>query len=256
MIHRGPLPSGTRRDTLSKSAEADLRNALEADSSLARAWATLAQVLRVQEGQLAAAEAAARRALQADAYLEEGPYVVDRLYRASLDLARYDSAAAWCREGRRRFPHDWRFLECRLTLLGYDTGAPPNLDGAWRLYRELEQLDPPQAARAANRPYSTLFRRMAVARVAARAGLGDSARALIRASRRDAGTDSTLLASLAYDEAVVRFLLGERDAVFSLLEDYLRMKPDHRNLLATDPKFESLRADPRYRRLLKPPETI
>jgi TolB-like protein/tetratricopeptide (TPR) repeat protein len=253
MSFRGPIPTGMQKDTLARRAEEDLRDALAADSSLARAWATLAQVLRVQEGQLAAAKVAARRALEEDAFLEEGPYVVDRLYRAELDLARYDSAVAWCREGGRRYPDDWHFVECRLNLLGYDPKAPPDLDGAWNLYRELGQLDPPQAARAANRAYSPIFRRMAVARVAARAGLADSARALIRISRREAGNDSTLLSSLLYDEAVVWFFLGENEAALSLLEAYVRAKPEQRRLIATDPKFESLRNHPRYRRLAEPP---
>jgi DNA-binding SARP family transcriptional activator/TolB-like protein/tetratricopeptide (TPR) repeat protein len=253
MVHRGPLPDGADKSALARGAETDLRHALASDSTLARAWATLAQVLRVQEGQLAAADAAARRALQADAFVEEGPYVVDRLYRASLDLARFDTAAAWCDEGRRRYPNHWKFVECRLALMGYGVQAPPTVDGAWRLFRELGQLDPPRAARAGSRPYSPIYRRMLVAKVVARAGLADSARVLIRASRREAGSDPKLIASLTYDEAAVRLLLGETDAALALLEEYVRANPNQRELIANHVAFQSLRDHPRFRRLVDPP---
>jgi DNA-binding SARP family transcriptional activator/TolB-like protein len=250
MVQLGPLPPGASADSLSAAAERDLNRALSIDSSLARAWATLSQLLRVQNGRLAAADAAARRALEADEFLEEAPLVIERLYRSSLQLARHDMASWWCDEGQRRFPTDWRFVECRLTLLGIEGAARPDPRAAERLFRELEQLDPPEQARAEKRPYTPIYRRMALARVAARVGLADSARALIAASRLAVGSDPELRSSLLYDEAYVRFLLEEREAVFALLQEYLRENPQHRKFLLTDQKFRALHADPRFQRLI------
>jgi DNA-binding SARP family transcriptional activator/TolB-like protein/tetratricopeptide (TPR) repeat protein len=249
MVQLGPLPAGADADSVSAAAEKDLNEALSRDPSLARAWATLSQLLRVQNGRLGEADAAARRALDADEFMEEAPLVVERLFRSSLHLARHDSASWWCGLGRRRFPTDWRFVECRLTLLGVEGGGGSDLREAERLFRELEQLDPPEQARADARAYSPIYRRMALARVAARAGLADSARALVAAARRETGRNPELRLSLLYDEAYVRLLLGERDAVFALLQEYLRGKPQHRKLLLADQKFRALHADPRFQRL-------
>lgn len=233
-----------------KAAERDLRAALAREPNRARAWATLSQLLRVQAGRLADAEIAARRALEEDEFVEEAPIIMERLYRSSVQLARYDSAAAWCARGHRRFPADWRFVECRLTLLGYPGPEPASVDLAWRLYRELEQLDPPDAARAAGRDYTPVFRKMAVARVAARAGQADTARTLSLAARAEVRGDSMLESAQAGDEAYVRLLLGERDSTIVLLGRMLAVQPRLRRQVAENVKYRSLYSDPRFRRLV------
>jgi DNA-binding SARP family transcriptional activator/TolB-like protein len=237
-------------DTLSAAAREDLNEALERDPSRAKAWSTLSQLLRVQEGRLAEAEVAARRALEEDEFLEDAPLIMERLYRSSVQLARYDSAAAWCSRGRERFPNHWRFVECRLTLLGYPGPEPANVALAWRLFRELEQMDPAEAARGAGRGYWRTYRRMAVARVAARAGLADSARALCFVARAEVRGDRELEGAQAGDEAYVRLLLGERDSALVLLKRHLEVQPRLHAQIARDVKFRPLRSDPRFRRLV------
>lgn len=233
------------QQALANAAQRDLNVALAADPSLARAWATLSQLLRVHRALHVPADQAARRALEADEFLEEAPAIVDRLYRTAVQLARFDSAGSWCERGRRRFPDDYRFVECRLTLLGYE-GVRPDVDLAWRLVRELEQMDPPNAAR----PYNPVFRRMLVARVAARASLADSARALVLAARAAVRGDTLMQSSQWNDEAYVRVLLGEPDSAIVLLERHVGVHARLREQVANNVKFRSLHADPRFRRLV------
>jgi tetratricopeptide (TPR) repeat protein len=201
---------------------------------------------------VARADAAARKALEADEYLLEAPLVIERLYRSEYTLARYDSASAWCRLGRERFPNDWRFVDCRLTLLGYQGGSAPDVGLALRLYDEASQLDPPEAARAAGRPYFPIYRRLAVARVLARAHQADSARAILTRVRREVGSDPALLSSFWYDEAYVRHLLGDDPGVvIALLERYVSTSPSYRDYVRNDVQFRDLHADPRFRSFLR-----
>lgn len=247
MVQRGIIQDSAAARTMTQAAERDLNGALAQDASLARAWATLSQLLRVQEGRLAESEVAARRALETDEFLEEAPLVMERLYRSSVQLARFDSAAAWCTRGRERFPADLRFVECRLTLLGYAGPEPPNVELAWRLTTELEQMDPP----GKSLPYTSTYRRMAVARVAARAGLADSARAISLAAREEVRGNRELEGAQAGDEAYVRLLLGERDSAIVLLERQLNALPRLRTQVAREVKFRALHDDPRFQRLVR-----
>jgi TolB-like protein/DNA-binding SARP family transcriptional activator len=167
------------------SAEQDLKTALERDPSRATAWSTLSQYLRLQ-GRHPEADVSARRALETDEFLADSDLIMERLYRSALLVGRFDEAWKWCGEGRMRFPTNWRFVECELTLLGYGRGTPEEVQRAWALRRELEQLDPSTNARASSRAYSPVFRDMDVALVLARAGMRDSARAVVARARRAA----------------------------------------------------------------------
>ncbi|HSA56557.1 MAG TPA: BTAD domain-containing putative transcriptional regulator [Gemmatimonadaceae bacterium] len=245
VVHLGRIDDRAVSESLLASARQDLEEAVSAAPSLARAWSTLSQLLRLQ-GDLAAADAAAERALVEDEFIDEAPLIVERLYRSSFALGRYDRAQSWCLRGRSGYPNDWRFLDCALTLMGYESGASPDPATAWTLYDELYQLDPPHAARHAARPYQPIYRLMAVSRVLARAGLRDSSRALIAAARSAVGEDADLEASLMYDEAYVRLLLGELDAAAELLERYVQARPQHGEYVARDVQFRRLRGHPRY----------
>ena len=245
LVFLGRIGDKRVSDSTLAAAEADLQDAVSADPSLARGWSTLSQLLRLR-GELASADVAAERALAEDEFIDEAPLIIERLYRSSFSLARYDKARAWCDRGHRQFPNDWRFLECGLTLMGYDEGATPSITAAWRLFDEMSQLDPPDKAIRSARPYSPIYRRMAVARVVARAGRADSARAMIARARASAANDGELRASLLYDEAYVRLLLGETKTAVALLEEYVRLKPHFRQYVAHDVQFRRLHGDPRF----------
>jgi DNA-binding SARP family transcriptional activator/TolB-like protein len=221
------------------AAEGDLRAAVAAEPRRASAWGALSQVV-LARGRFEEADVAARRALEADAYLEEAPLLLRRLYFAALGRADHPAAHDACGRGARMFPDDWQFVECRLTLLREDASRPPRPDEAWRLVRELERLDPAEAARTAGRAYAPVFRAMVAAAVSARAGDADSARAVLARARRETAGDPEARVSLAYDEAYLQVVLGDVEAARRSLEAYAAGRPGVREYLARDAVFRGL----------------
>jgi serine/threonine-protein kinase len=221
-----------------RQAEADLRNAVDRDSTLAGAWATLSYLLWYK-GRTAEAEITARRALREDAYLTDARGIYDQLFFTELMLGDFTQAAEWCQRGRVSFPGYWRFVECELTLMRH-SGAAPHPDSAWALVQALDSLDPPEKARAEGRTYHTIYRRIVAATISARAGRQDVARAEIARARRATRGDSTLSMDLAYDEAYLRLVLGEQARATELLRGYIKARPMARAYIARDPLFKGM----------------
>ena len=228
-------------DRLSK-AEADLRAALDRDSTLTRAWATLSRLLW-SKGSTAQAAIAARRALREDTYLAEAPDIYSRLFAADLMLGNFAEAGEWCRRGRLTLPDQWRFVECELTLMRHNATARPNPDSAWKLVAVLERLDPPDRAKSEGRTYHTIYRRVVAATISARAGRQGMARAEIARARRATAGDTTLSMDLNYDEAYLRLVLGERERATELIRKYLDARPLARDYLARDPLLRGFRIE-------------
>ncbi len=223
-----------------RAAETDLRAAVDRDSTRARAWATLSYLLWYR-GSSAEAGIAARRALREDAYLADARDVFVQLFYSELTLGRFGQAAEWCRRGRLSFPVDWRFLDCELTLLRHDVTSKPDPDRAWALVKELEGVDPADKASATGRPYFPIYRRVVAAAISARAGRRELARAELARARRATEGDSALRLDLAYDEAYLRLVLGERERAVLLLRGLVDSRPALVPLLARDPLFLGLR---------------
>jgi serine/threonine protein kinase/tetratricopeptide (TPR) repeat protein len=223
-----------------RKAEGDLRAAVDRDSTLATAWATLSYVLSVK-GSTAEAVIAAQRALREDAYLAGARDVFLQLFHAALMLGDFEQAGEWCQRGRLSSPADWRFVECELTLLRHNPDATPQPVRAWALVDELERLDPAAKAKAAGRQYHTIYRRVVAATISARTGRHDIARAEIARAIRATQGDTSLRLDLAYDEAYLRLVLGEPDRATELLRGLLNARPVLRPLLARDPLFRNLR---------------
>ncbi|HEX6106556.1 MAG TPA: hypothetical protein VFZ26_13305, partial [Gemmatimonadales bacterium] len=228
-------------------AEADLRaGAVPANPSQARAWATLSALLQAT-GRLAEANLLARRAYDADAFLAESPNILFRLYYTSLDLGNETEAVTWCDTGLSRFPDDWRFTYCKLTMLGWRTGAESagepgaEVARAWELVARLERLTSPEE-RAANLPRW----QMRVAPVLGRAGLRDSAEAVIRRARAAAPEDP----EMDFYEAEARILLGDREAALRLLARDLESNPRFREYVRANPVFRPLWNDPRFQSMV------
>jgi eukaryotic-like serine/threonine-protein kinase len=234
------LPNGPSDSTRVGAVERDLRAALDRDSTLAGAWATLSFVLWYK-GSLAEAGLAARRALREDAYLADARDVLLQLFFGDLWTGDFAQANRWCERGRLSFPNDWRFLECGLTLMRHDQDARPEPDSAWSLVRALERLDPAEEGRAEGRPYHSIYRRVVAATISARAGRFDVARAELARARRDTKGDSTLRLDLAYDEAYLRLTLGERERATALLRGLITARPFQGPILARDPLLRGLR---------------
>jgi len=230
------------------SAEADLRAAVVREPSLAGAWSTLSDLLE-SRGRFVEASQAAEEALRRDAFLQQGAEVVTRMYYGALTLERWDDAARWCRRGRRDYPAQWSLLDCPLTLLAMRPGKTPDPDSAWARLRTI-QAQEPAGGRELGPPYRHVYRRMMVAIVLARAGLADSARALIAAAHARVGNDADMRVSLLYDEARVRLFLGERERTMALLREYLRVNPQLRGYMARDFSWRPLWEDPRFRALV------
>jgi tetratricopeptide (TPR) repeat protein len=224
-----------------EEAERDLRAAVAADPGLASAWYRLSILVKYR-GRPAESDALARRALQADAYLVEADDLLSRLFFSAQFTGDYPEAWSLCAQGRQRFPRDWRFVECRLTLLRADTARAPDAAAALGALGELERMDPPDRARRAGRAYAPLFRRAVAAAVLARAGQRDSARAMLARARAAAGADPELRLSLAYDEAYVYLMLGRPDSARALLEWSFTRRPAQRAFAARDPLFSGLAA--------------
>jgi serine/threonine protein kinase/tetratricopeptide (TPR) repeat protein len=221
----------------------DLRRAVAIQPSLARAWSALGTVLYFT-GDVAEANIAARRALAEDAYLENAPAILYQLYTSEQLLGNFPAARQACDEGR-RFHNDWRFVECKLSLMPFDT-SPANPRAAWALVATLDSMNPPLQAAASPYSYSPIFRRMTAAVVSARAGQTDSARAVIAWAKRQVGTDSSARIDLDYDEATVRIALGEPEIALRLLAEYAAARPTLKPYIARDPRFTSLRSNPRF----------
>jgi serine/threonine-protein kinase len=220
-----------------EAAEADLRTgAVPANPAQARAWGTLSALLQAK-GQLGEANVLARRAYEADAFLTESPQILFRLYYTSLDLGRESDAVRWCDAGQRRFADDWRFTFCELRILARSSAAQPEVSRAWELVSELERVGPA--------PYLPRWQIMAAA-VVGRAGLADSAEAVIRRARRVAPEDS----ELDFYEAETRMLLGDREAALQLLERDLKTNPRFRAYMRAYTLFRPLWNDPRFKALV------
>jgi DNA-binding SARP family transcriptional activator/TolB-like protein len=220
-------------------AEADLRAAVAADPRLASAWGTLSLLLRYR-GRAMESDAAARRALAEDAYLEGADVLLNRLFFSTLQTADYPRADSLCADGAGRFPGDWKFVQCQLLLLRADPGRPPDAARAVRLLAELDRVDPPARARAEGRAYAPLFRRAVTAAVVARSGNADSARAMLARARQAAVSDPDLATSLAYDAAYVHRVLGQPDSARAILAWAFTRRPAMREFALRDPLFRGL----------------
>lgn len=228
--------------TLRAAAEEDLRAAVAADPSRARAWSTLSTLHRVS-AQYAEAKLDAERALEADPFLRAASTVLFRLYETSLELRQIEESDRWCKEGRKRFPDDYSFVTCSLFLLALPGGADPDIDRAWALMDTMLRLSPPQ-----QQEQLSLLGRVWVAAAIARAGLADSAVAV--SDRARAAASGPLKPWIDYSAANVQLLAGRRDAALALLGAFLEAVPQRKEYIASDWTFEALWDDPRFQALV------
>jgi len=211
-------------------AEEDLRAALAIDDENADAWWTLSEVL-VRRARFLEAVEAAEHALDADAFLEVEEKALFSLQYSVSQLGPRDDAVRLCNEGRRRFPLNPNFVACRFVILGSYPQVEPDVDNARALFDSLVVASP-IGDKETWRTYGSVW----LARVFARAGAADSARALLNQVREPGHTPP----ALAYDEAHIQLLLGDREEAVRLLGLYLTMDPDTA-FIAKDWWFDGLR---------------
>jgi serine/threonine-protein kinase len=211
-------PSPAARDRLLDSAEADLKAATQADGSQAAAYLTLSQLYYDKKDNVQAA-LMARHAYEADAFLGSQAANLNQLFWAYYDLEVFPDAQAWCQEGARRFPADYRFAQCQLWMM-ITEGSEPDLGRAWALADSVAQRAP-----ESRRAFETHLARLIVGGALARAGLKDSARHVLDSAR--AGRDVDPEQDLPGYEAVMRIILGDHQDAIALLTNYVLVNPTH-----------------------------
>lgn len=228
-----------RATELLRSAEEDLRKAVDRDPDSARGWYGLSEIHYI-EGEPREALYAARRAREADAFLTASADIYAALFNAASNLPEYDRAARWCRRGQQEYPDHTEFWACELILLASEGGLEPDPARAWELLEQIRERASPE-----NRAYFTAGARHQVAAVLARAGLADSARSVLgRAREARSGPQVT------YEEAHTLLVLGEKERALDRLSAFLEARPQLARRLADDPWFAPLRDHPRFRELV------
>jgi len=239
-------PSPLTPEQLLAGAEQDLRagGAARSNPRRASAFALLSHLL-LHKSETAEGKLAALHALEADEYLREAPDVLWRLYSASLDLEDAAEATKWCRQGHDRFPDEWAFTECQISLRAL-TGTKQDVPALWHLVDQYTLMFPDN-----QRDYRRRRAQLLLATGLVHAGLKDSARAVALRARADARVDPSR--DLVYLEVAVRNILGDRDEALRLLTLYLATNPQERAGVANDHTwwFAGLRDDPRFKALVR-----
>ncbi|MGH7677502.1 MAG: hypothetical protein ACRENU_03475 [Gemmatimonadaceae bacterium] len=210
-----------RRAQLLKQARADLERSVERNPAQAGAYASLSHMYNnVPDGSPDAVRIAALKAFEADAFLENADVIVWRIALAAYDAGRFAEADEWCREGRRRFARDERFVRCRLLTLAM-AEATPDPQSARSLADSLVLVTPPEQADLDPQRLG----RVLLAGALARAGERDSARNLLTAVSpefdRSTNTDLGLYATRAWT------LLGDMTEALNTLKAYLARYPQN-----------------------------
>ena len=236
-------PRGVSRDELARQARQDLEDAVRGDPGLASAYATLSLLFHYQKD-IVSSVLAARNAYQADAYLRNADGILTRLFFGSYNITQFAEARRWCAEGQRRFPGDYRFVECDLMLL-VTPDARPDIEQAWALARRIDSLAPER-----RREFFRREARMFVGGVVGRAGDVDSARRVLVRARGDHGVDPT--EELVGYEAAMRTLIGDADTAIALLRRYVAANPGHSFEVGGDVHWwwRALRDRPDFRAVL------
>jgi serine/threonine-protein kinase len=236
-------PDAVKAAELFTQAERALRSSVAANPTQASAWNSLSHLL-INKEEVAEAKLAARRAYEADPYLTNANLTLWRLFSTSVDLEDPVEARHWCEEGERRFPEDPRFSECKIWV-NFIKGQTPDVDTAWAALERYVSLSSPNV-----REFQRLRGQMQVAMVLARAGLKDSARAVILRSRADASVDPTR--DLVQFEVAARTLLGDKDEAFAQLGTWLATNPQQRAYLSKDKSwwYRGLHDDSRWKDLV------
>jgi TolB-like protein len=219
----GLAPSRREADQTFQRALSDLQQATRLDPSLAEAWSLLS-LIHSEEADNVDANLAARRAFEADEFLQNSDEVLFRLYATSYDLEQMRDATRYCQEGRQRFPRHILFRECRLWLLAapYNQAPAPDPDEAWATLERYLEVVP-----SGLRDYLRIKGQILVAGTLGRAELQDSAEAVL--GRSKAGPDLDPEMELMGLEALVRLHnLDQKEEALDLLKTYLTANPHHR----------------------------
>lgn len=212
------IPDPAEADALRQRARQDLERAVDLDPTLARAWSAL-QHLYITSESLPDAVMAGQRAYEEDAFLETAEEILWRLHGGHYDLGNFTKALEFCEEGARRFPHNDRFMSCQLQLM-HTSALAPDPDRAWYLAARIKE-----AAADHRRDYAVIQSQLFVAGALNRAGLPDSARAVLRRAEAAASPEIDPDRELTYIAATVATMLGDDDRAIDLLKRHKAANP-------------------------------
>jgi eukaryotic-like serine/threonine-protein kinase len=239
-----PLEKTADVDKLLDSARADLELVTSRDGTRASAWVALSSV-QAQLKEPSAAYISARTAYEQDAYLSGVEEVVRQLYSTRFDEQDFPKALEWCKDvGYRRFPKNWQFVSCQLTMRTTDA-YNADIDSAWRELAKLDSILPANIKELQLRRH-----KMFVAITIAKNNLRDSAIAVIESARsRDKVIDPE--GRLLTAEALARLRLktpADTAEAFRLLQEYVVTQPRHGAGFLKTPHWwwEGLRRDKRW----------
>jgi predicted Zn-dependent protease len=150
-----------------------------------------------------------------------------------ITFERADDAAAvrWCDELNARRAGSLLAANCALLLLGWVSDHPADIDLAWRVLNGINRDSLPGLVAEMEPRLQTL-----VAAVIARAGLPDSARAVLTRAIAVAPADPEMLQL----SAGAYLKLGDTDEAAELLQRYFEGRPARRAMFTASRRFSDL----------------
>ena len=218
------------------SAEVMAHRVVREHRSQALAWFVISRIHRYR-GQSASADSAAERAYHSDPFLQEARRVIADMIERRLETGRTKDAIDLCSAARTRYLDDKEVPECHLAILGWTATSRDSIAAAWR---EIAMIENGQVLSVAA---GRTMRRMYAAAIAARAGLSDSARAIIATAYATRGANRADSTRSAIAEAWVHLLLKDRAAAVRVLDSLLKSQPAQWPAVSRYPWFASLRRD-------------
>jgi len=236
-------------DKLLESARQDLEAVTSRDQTRAQAWVALSSVqaqLHDPDGALISA----RTAFNQDAFFTGVEENIRQLYSTHYDREEFTQALKWCRdEGYKRFPTNWRFVSCQMTMR-LTTDYTTDIDSAWSELATLDRLLPLNLKALQVRRH-----KMFVAATIAQNALRDSAVKVMESART---SDKTIdpNGNLLTFEALARLRLKtatDTSEAFRLLRTYVVSQPSHGKgfLETTHWWWKGLREDRRWNNFLR-----
>ena len=235
-------------DRLLEGARDDLVKATEREPTRATAWVTLATVYGQLHDQTSA-YLAATKAYELDAFASFAEGVLRQMYATAYNIGQFTQAQKHCDEGAVKYPRNWSFISCKLTLRG--TGQVTTTpDSAWNLLTKMSELVPETAREMQIRRH-----KMFVAMVLAAHGQADSAKRVIESAHTldpKIDPDGDILPAEAL--SLLRLgALSDTTAAIEVLRTYVIGQPLHgKGFADTDHWWwKDLRKDPRWDRRLR-----
>jgi len=228
------------------AAAANFRAAVTTSPDRASAWERLSSVL-LTLGRVEESEAAARRALETDAYLEEASDVLYRLFMANLDLGKETDALSWCSEGAEQYPEAVEFIHCRLRFMAHADSVTPDTTLARELYHRLQ--DKLGGEDSEQKPYFSMHNRLLMAAVFARAGFpaeADSQIEQVRSFAAQRGLDRRYEFELSW----VQLRLGRQAQAIQSVRALLESHPEYLPLVVSSRQFRSISDEPEFQDLI------